>query len=184
MEKIYASFYKSDKGAFALIWHTVPEFKLLKLFLEGRESLKEQINFQYPAVFSGVSAKADELSVKIRKCLDFSNNNLPADKLEISSLGNFKKKILLTLRENVPPGKVISYAKLAEKAGYAKAARATGTAMSSNPFPLFFPCHRVVKSDRGIGNFGPGVELKRYLLGKEGVGFDTKGNVLEKYFIE
>ena len=184
MEKNYVTFYKSGKAAFALIWHAVPEFRLLKLFIEGTESLEEQINSQYPAACSGKSHEADELSVKIKKHLDFSNDNLPIDKLELSSLGNFKREILFTLRDKVPPGKVISYAKLAAKAGYEKAARAAGTVMSGNPFPLFFPCHRVVKSDRGIGNFGSGVDLKRYLLGKEGVVFDLKEGVPGRYFIE
>jgi len=184
MKKNYVTFYKSGKAAFALIWHAAPEFRLLKLFLEGAESLEKQINSQYPNACSGKSPEADELSVKIRKYLASSNDNLPIDMLELSSLGNFKRKILFTLRDKVPPGKVISYSGLAAKAGYEKAARATGTVMSGNPFPLFFPCHRVVKSDRGIGNFGPGVGLKRYLLNKEGVVLAAKGAVPERYFVK
>ena len=43
--------------------------------------------------------------------------------------------------EKVPPGKVISYAGLAEMIGRPKAHRAVGSAMNKNPFAPKVPCH-------------------------------------------
>jgi methylated-DNA-[protein]-cysteine S-methyltransferase len=71
------------------------------------------------------------------------------------------------LMGSVPPGNVITYGELAVLAGRAGAARAVGTAMSSNPVPIFVPCHRVVAAG-GPGGFGSGLEHKRELLALEG----------------
>ncbi len=84
---------------------------------------------------------------------------------------NFQKSVWTALR-TVPYGTVVSYARLAERAGFsAGAARAVGSACGSNPLPIVIPCHRVVRSDGAIGGFSPpagGVEMKRKLLGLEG----------------
>ena len=50
-------------------------------------------------------------------------------------------------------GKTISYSKLAKKVGNPKAARAVGSANARNMIPLIIPCHRVIKSDGGLGGF-------------------------------
>lgn len=67
-------------------------------------------------------------------------------------------------------GKTASYGQIAERAGRPGAARAVGTAMSHNPFPLVVPCHRIVKSDGSLGGYsGPGgVSFKQRLLEMEG----------------
>ena len=36
-----------------------------------------------------------------------------------------------------------------------------------NPFPILRPCHRVIRSDATLGQFGGGTELKRNLIGLE-----------------
>jgi methylated-DNA-[protein]-cysteine S-methyltransferase len=57
----------------------------------------------------------------------------------------------------------ISYGDLGARAGDPTAARAVGEAMAANPYPIVVPCHRVVASD-GLGGFGGGLEMKRWLL--------------------
>jgi len=48
--------------------------------------------------------------------------------------------------------------------------RAVGTALANNPIPYFIPCHRVVRTDGMIGNYGGGgPEAKRSILTLEGV---------------
>jgi 6-O-methylguanine DNA methyltransferase-like protein/metal binding Ada-like protein len=49
--------------------------------------------------------------------------------------------------------------------------------MASNPLPIYVPCHRVIKSDGTIGNYGGGIERKLKLLGAEGFRAD-RGNRL------
>ncbi|MDR1798926.1 MAG: methylated-DNA--[protein]-cysteine S-methyltransferase, partial [Bifidobacteriaceae bacterium] len=68
---------------------------------------------------------------------------------------------------HIPPGQPYTYAELAAAAGRPAAARAAGTACSHNATALFVPCHRVVPSGRGIGNFGWGAPVKQALLARE-----------------
>jgi len=66
----------------------------------------------------------------------------------------------------IPFGATMTYGDVAAMAGCPKGARAIGQAMHRNPLPLIFPCHRVVAAN-GLGGFGGGLELKRYLLNRE-----------------
>ena len=68
----------------------------------------------------------------------------------------------------IPYGQTRTYAEIAKRAGNARAFRAAGTACGKNPVPLIVPCHRVVQSGGGIGNYGGGPEMKRALLDLEG----------------
>ena len=96
--------------------------------------------------------------------------------LNLSRLTEFSAKVL---RETckIPRGKVATYSGLAAKIASPRAARAVGTALANNPFPLIIPCHRVVRADGSTGQFGGGSAMKRELLKKENVVFDLKGKI-------
>jgi alkylated DNA nucleotide flippase Atl1 len=64
-----------------------------------------------------------------------------------------------------------------------KGVRAVGTALARNPFPLVVPCHRAVRSDRTLGGFQGGLEMKRALLEMEGVEFDSKNRVQPDFIL-
>ena len=68
----------------------------------------------------------------------------------------------------IPYGKTKTYTQIAKSAGNPRAFRAAGTACGHNPVPLIVPCHRVVPSTGGIGNYGGGAEMKQGLLDFEG----------------
>lgn len=71
----------------------------------------------------------------------------------------------------IPYGQTASYGQVAKMANLPRAARFVGTTMANNPYPVFIPCHRVIKSDGSIGGFGGGrigVDLKRRMLALEG----------------
>jgi methylated-DNA-[protein]-cysteine S-methyltransferase len=68
----------------------------------------------------------------------------------------------------IPYGKTKTYAEIAKAAGNPRAFRAAGTACGRNPIPLIVPCHRVVQSGGGIGNYGGGPQMKEALLSLEG----------------
>ena len=70
------------------------------------------------------------------------------------------------LRE-VRAGETISYGELAARVGAPGAARAVGTANATNPIALIIPCHRVIRAGGDIGNYGFGVDRKRWLLDHE-----------------
>ncbi len=90
-------------------------------------------------------------------------------RLDLSGMTEFRRRVTLACR-NVSRGQTISYAELARRAGSAGAVRAAGSVMADNPFGLIVPCHRVIRSDGSIGEFGgpDGSELKERLLTHEG----------------
>lgn len=67
----------------------------------------------------------------------------------------------------IPYGDVRTYKQLAEEAGSPNAFRAVGTVCSENPIPIIIPCHRVVPSSGGIGNYAGGSTLKKRLIDHE-----------------
>ena len=67
----------------------------------------------------------------------------------------------------IPPGGVTTYGRLAEEVCSARAARATGNAVGSNPIVFLIPCHRVIRATGVTGNFGAGPTRKRCMLGWE-----------------
>jgi len=62
------------------------------------------------------------------------------------------------------------------------AARAVGNALANNPFPIIIPCHRAIRSDRSLGGYQGGLEMKRTLLGMEGIEFDDSGRAVTDNF--
>ena len=87
--------------------------------------------------------------------------------VDMTGLTTFQQKILRLL-QTIPRGEVRTYAWLARKAGRPRAARAVGNVMAGNPVPWLLPCHRVVPSQGGVGNYAFGSEMKRDLLHREG----------------
>lgn len=82
----------------------------------------------------------------------------------------FQRHVYQTLMQ-VPAGEVVTYGELAQRMGCPSAARAVANALGANCMPIIVPCHRVIRSDGGIGGFTApgGVRLKRWLLKVEGV---------------
>jgi len=91
---------------------------------------------------------------------------------------NFNEKCYNVVKR-VPKGKVISYKQIAEELG-CKAYRAVGNAMNKN-CNKDVPCHRVVKSDGGVGGFARGQREKIRLLKKEGVKIENNKIDFKKY---
>ena len=81
---------------------------------------------------------------------------------------DFQREVWHAL-STLPFGTVATYAEVASLVGRPRAARAVGNANHANPWPGFIPCHRVVAST-GLGGYGGGPVVKRFLLRLEGVG--------------
>lgn len=87
--------------------------------------------------------------------------------IDCSGMSAFQKRVTDACRE-IPYGSVVTYGRLAEIAGSPGAARATGTTMRTNRFPIVVPCHRVVAAN-GLGGYSAsgGVTTKTRLLTME-----------------
>jgi methylated-DNA-[protein]-cysteine S-methyltransferase len=112
------------------------------------------------------------------------------DEKKLATLSPYQQAILRILAE-VPKGKVTTYGDLAKELARRDprwspgASRAVGTTMKNNLCGPQIPCHRVIKSDGGIGNFRGGaegaVEEKIKMLQNEGVTVVNGKINLKKY---
>lgn len=90
---------------------------------------------------------------------------------------DFSRKVLEIVGQ-IPEGKLMTYSRVADKAGSSKAYRAVGSILNKNfrrkewqlPLEEFepVPCHRVIRSDGFVGGFAGGAKEKEKLLEKEG----------------
>ncbi len=89
--------------------------------------------------------------------------------VDLSGVGPFERRVLEQLRR-IPRGEVRTYREVAQAIGYPGAVRAVGNACAKNPIPLLIPCHRVIRTDGGLGGYSlrGGLALKRRLLEQEG----------------
>lgn len=109
-----------------------------------------------PARLDTVAAELDEYFAGRRRSFD-----VPLD-WRLSA--GFRRTVLNHLATDIGYGHTATYAKVAQLAGNPKAVRAVGTACATNPLPVVVPCHRVVRTDGGIGGYLGGAEAKRTLL--------------------
>jgi len=86
-----------------------------------------------------------------------------SDSLDLSGGTPFQRRVWRAVRR-IPYGETRSYGWVARKTGKARAARAVGQALSTNPLPVIVPCHRVIAGDGGLGGFSNGLDMKRRLL--------------------
>ena len=78
----------------------------------------------------------------------------------------FQRRVWEALRR-IPRGETRTYSQIAEDIGQPTATRAVANACGKNPTPVVVPCHRVVRSDGGVGGYALGVERKKKLLQQE-----------------
>lgn len=80
----------------------------------------------------------------------------------------FREKVFKIVKK-IPKGDFLTYKMVAEMAGSPRAWRVVGNILNKNPDPKTIPCHRVIRSDGGIGGFKYGTKRKIALLKQEGV---------------
>src|SRR5438046_4323307 len=93
---------------------------------------------------------------------------------DLVMLRPFERIVLEQLR-SIPKVQVRTYRDIAREIGHPGAVRAVGNACAKNPVPLIVPCHRVVRTDGGLGGYSlrGGTALKRRLLEGAGVAVAT-----------
>jgi AraC family transcriptional regulator, regulatory protein of adaptative response / methylated-DNA-[protein]-cysteine methyltransferase len=95
---------------------------------------------------------------------------LRADHIPLDVQGTAFQEAVWTALRAIPAGETRSYAQLAASVGRPKAVRAAGSANGANNVSVLIPCHRVIRTDGSLGGYAYGLEIKRKLLEKEGVG--------------
>ena len=163
--KVRSAVFRTAFGYMAILY--ADGVRRVLLPLPDRESVEAEVSgFGNLVSPSEHPQPIFELIRGIRDYLAGSPIVFPLDSLDFSHCYPFQEKVL---REEhaIPYGEVRTYGWVAERIGAPRAARAVGTALARNPFPLVVPCHRCIRSDGSIGGFQrPG--LKEELLALEG----------------
>lgn len=170
--RLGSKFIPSRFGDLVLMWREEESGpKVTKLLLPSDGTRAERVvGARYP------QKAMDVLSDQIRRYLGGQAAQLPIDQLDSNCCSEFQWQVLM-VEMTIPRGRVCSYSRLAAMTGNPRAARAVGSALARNPFPIIIPCHRTVRRDGTLGGFGGGLPMKRELLEMEGVGFDSRGRV-------
>ena len=97
-------------------------------------------------------------------CFFCKDGHLASDEIVLHLYGtDFQIKVWRALLE-IPFGKTSTYSEIAKSINNPRALRAVGTAIGRNPVAVIIPCHRVLRTDGGIGGYYWGVGKKKMLL--------------------
>ena len=86
------------------------------------------------------------------------------ERLTLNPIGTEFQLSVWHALQRIPAGQTTTYASIAEAIGRPKAVRAVGTAIGANPIGFLIPCHRVIRTDGGLGGFRWGLECKKKML--------------------
>lgn len=100
-----------------------------------------------------------------------AGEGVDAPRVDVETSNDLEHDVLQTLTR-IPRGQVRTYAWVARQVGRPRAVRAVGNIIARNVVPYVVPCHRVVPSAGGVGNYVFGSATKRALLEREGVPVD------------
>ena len=151
--------------------------KILRVLLSRPgSSAEDQAAALYPEFQSSSCAEIDAIAAAIQAFLAGEKVVFSLDGVALDSRPPFQQAVLRA-EHGIPRGSVSSYGLIARHLGKKNGARAVGSALATNPFPLIVPCHRAVRSDGDLGGFQGGRAMKRALLSREGIAFDTAGRV-------
>jgi AraC family transcriptional regulator of adaptative response/methylated-DNA-[protein]-cysteine methyltransferase len=91
----------------------------------------------------------------------------PDQGLPLDIQGTAFQRLVWDELRRIERGKTLTYAELARRIGKPQASRAVAGACASNHLAVVVPCHRVVRSDGGLGGYRWGIERKAALLKSE-----------------
>ena len=115
------------------------------------------------------SKKVNQIPIISDLVSDYFDGDLKAlDGIKVDQQGEKFSQSAWRVMRKVSPGKTISYADLAKRAGSDDAVRAAGSACARNLIALVVPCHRIVKTGGALGNYAYGLRYKEWLLKHEG----------------
>ena len=141
----------------------------------GVEGTEEELTRVYmPEEAFRVSRGTTPLNVQnaARQLLEYFDGTRRSFSLPLAPVDAtaFQRDVWNALRQ-IPYGEVRTYGEIAASVDRPRAMRAVGNANHANPWPIIVPCHRVVAL-HGLGGYGGGLDVKRFLLQLEGLDYE------------
>jgi methylated-DNA-[protein]-cysteine S-methyltransferase len=131
------------------------------------KDVDELLSLVHPQLRPEADADLDLIEKATRAYFDGDLTSIDAVTVRQRTGGEFLAHAWDVLR-TVPAGDPITYTEYAGWSGRPAAVRAAAQACARNAVALFVPCHRVVRTDGGMGGYRWGIHVKRWLLTHEG----------------
>lgn len=156
--KINFSIYDTSYGK-ALIATT--EKGICYIGFGEREEMLQSMKSTYPSAI--LEEKSDDYQRKALNYIEQPNS----EELNLHIHGtDFQVHVWESLIR-VPLGKLSTYKTIATEINNPKAVRAVGSAVGSNPVSYLIPCHRIIRTDGGLGGYFWGLDVKKKMLERE-----------------
>ena len=181
--KNFVWFRQSAFGFVGILWSVFKRTpKVFRILIPTPAIPVEQIvAASYPGCSIASCTEINALANQINAFLTGEDIRFPLDIIRLDLCSSFQHRVLHA-EHAIPRGRVSSYGLIAKHLNKPKAARAVGTALATNPFPIIIPCHRAVRSNGHLGGFQGGLAMKRALLEMEAVEFRDKMHVIKDNF--
>lgn len=177
---VYYTLVTLPFGAVALLWRLVAHSPLLirVILPEEQHSALNLLQQSYPQARARTHTVINSICRQLAEYQQGKEINFSLLAMGPQHCSDFYRRVWMET-SRIPSGRVCTYGDLAGRISHPRAARAVGTALAANPFPLLIPCHRVIRANGELGNYSAGgPAAKRRLLAGEGVLFDGRGRVL------
>jgi len=163
----------------SIVWsETQSGIIVQRIFLsDSKSSSENKVQASFQQVALGSSPLIEDLGEKILMFLDGKKVDFDLNIVDFNRCYATQKRVILAEYE-IPRGWVSTYKRIAVHLEIPNGARAVGSALARNPFPIIIPCHRAIKTNGGLGGYQGGLRMKRVLLEMEGVKFSDKEKVI------
>jgi len=177
-ESFYYTAVPSAFGTLSIVWREASDGpKVCRLLLPNERIPAGEVIRRTCVSIRPLNPAIKLLAEQIQNSLRGEAVDFHMDLIDLRGCSGFQRRVLLA-EHKIPRGWVSTYGRIARGLGLPGAARAVGTALAQNPFPIIIPCHRAIRANGDLGGFRGGLEMKRALLELEGVEFSTTGKVL------
>jgi AraC family transcriptional regulator of adaptative response/methylated-DNA-[protein]-cysteine methyltransferase len=158
--------YATAASPLGLLFLAATDRGVCCLFLGGTEKeLKDEFLSRLP----GAELRPDTAGLRpwLAEVQEYLEGRRTSPDVPLDVRGTpFQRRVWEALRR-IPYGRTRTYREVARAVGAPAAVRAVGGACAANPVALVIPCHRVVRSDGGLGGFAGGIGFKERLLALE-----------------
>jgi len=166
-------------GAFSILWREPGgKSKIFRIILsENQDSALKLIQNTFSTACQSSNPTILHLVNLIQAFLSGQLVKFDLNLLAFEICSNFQQRVLLA-ENSIPRGWVSTYGRIGKYIGINRGARAVGNTLALNPFPIIIPCHRAIRSDRTLGGYQGGMEMKQALLKFEGIKISKTGKVM------
>ena len=144
-------------------------------------TVKKQLASLFPDSTKASCSEIDTITDEVEAFLNGDDIKFSLELVYMDICTKFQKKVLHA-EYIIPRGRISTYQNIAGHLKIPKGSRAVGNALANNPFPIIIPCHRAIRSDRTLGGYQGGLDMKRTLLEMEGIVFNEHDRVASTDF--